>query len=317
MQYVLITEYIGGGDLSNLIWKRKGEWSLQEIVALAAQIALAFIEMNQNQIIHRDLKPENILVDDKGFYKVCDFGCAKFIDISASKFLLVSKPVGTQLYNSPEVYNGENYNSTTDVWSLGAILYKIVYNKYHLKVDNEEIPNTDFFIQISKMERTIDFPNKPGVNPELLWLVKSMLEVQKEKRITWPKIIEYIYGTFPFIIYKGEQLFNHQSLLAKILRDILELLAEERTTNELLQVGLDKKVKSKVTNLLVLLQYDEMCDAELALQKCGYYRGAFILPHLANEIRDPQVDEKFQSKKTSGYDLRKVVPGKIAIEKLR
>ena len=148
-------------------------------------------------------------------------------------------------------------------------------------------------------------------------LIKRMLDVRKEKRIRWTEIIETIYEHFPFIIYKGEQLLNHQSTLAKILRDVLELLSEEKTTNELAQAKLEKKVKSKVTNLLILLQYDEMCDAEQALQRCGSYRGGFLLPHILDEVRDPQIDEKFQAKKASGIDLRKVVAGKIAIEKLR
>lgn len=172
-------------------------------MALTAQIALAFVDMIRKEILHRDLKPENILIDEKGFYKVCDFGCAKFIDISASKFLMKSKPFGTQLYNSPEVYNGEDYNSTADVWSLGVILYVIVYGKYHLKVDSDLMPNIDHFMQICRMERTIEFPKKEGLHPQLLALMKGMLEVKKDKRFRWADVVEHLHNNFHFVIDKG------------------------------------------------------------------------------------------------------------------
>lgn len=43
------------------------------------QITLAFIEINAKNIVHRDLKPANILIADRNHYKLCDFGCSKFI----------------------------------------------------------------------------------------------------------------------------------------------------------------------------------------------------------------------------------------------
>lgn len=95
---------------------------------------------------------------------------------------------------------------------------------------------------------------------------------------------------------------------------MVEILAEERTTKELLQVGLEKKVKSKVTNVLIMLQYDELVDAELALKKCGIYRGAFLMPHLASEERDDRV---FRETKKKSAIFREMVPPKMAIDKLR
>jgi serine/threonine protein kinase len=44
------------------------------------QISLAFIELNTKNIIHRDLKPANILIVNDNEYKLCDFGCSKFIE---------------------------------------------------------------------------------------------------------------------------------------------------------------------------------------------------------------------------------------------
>lgn len=316
-QYVLVTEYLGGGDLNSLIFKKAGNWTLQEIIALLAQITLAFIEMNEQQMAHRDLKPENILIDDRGFYKVCDFGCAKFININASKFLLKSKPFGTQLYNSPEVYNNEEYNYNADVWSMGAILYLIVYRKPHIKVDKDLLPNTEYFMEICTQKRPIPFPEKEGLSPQLLELLKSMLQVNKAKRIQWKEVQKQVYTAFPFIIYKREQLYSHQNTISKILCEVLELLTLEETVQELQEVGLERSVRSNITKVLILLQYDELEDGEQALLTCGHYRGGFLMPHILTEEKDPAVESTYQTAKKKNLDFRKAVPGTFAITKLR
>ena len=70
-------------------------------------------------IIHRDLKPQNILVTvgkDGKFFKLCDFGLAKFMEHSKN-----SRFVGTDKYIAPEVKYSENYNILSDIYSLGII----------------------------------------------------------------------------------------------------------------------------------------------------------------------------------------------------
>ena len=73
-------------------------------------------------IIHRDIKPENIFVSDTGDFKLGDFGIARTVEKTTSG---LSKK-GTYTYMAPEVYKGEAYGSTVDIYSLGIVLYRLL-----------------------------------------------------------------------------------------------------------------------------------------------------------------------------------------------
>jgi tRNA A-37 threonylcarbamoyl transferase component Bud32/tetratricopeptide (TPR) repeat protein len=76
-------------------------------------------------IVHRDLKPSNILVDDQGKPKLLDFGIAKLLDESAEATATIDRLL-TPSYASPEQLSGASQNTMTDVYSLGAVLYKLL-----------------------------------------------------------------------------------------------------------------------------------------------------------------------------------------------
>jgi serine/threonine protein kinase len=83
--------------------------------------------------MHLDLKPENILIKSADEYLICDFGCSKVhqsMNLSQN-FLKMSltKGIGTEEYISPEVRKNCQANKYSDVWSLGVIIYKMVYHK--------------------------------------------------------------------------------------------------------------------------------------------------------------------------------------------
>jgi serine/threonine protein kinase len=76
-------------------------------------------------IIHRDLKPSNILVDASGQPKLLDFGIAKLLDRPAEPTVTVERML-TPNYASPEQFLGKAETTASDVYSLGAVLYKVV-----------------------------------------------------------------------------------------------------------------------------------------------------------------------------------------------
>ena len=76
-------------------------------------------------IIHRDLKPSNILVDRSGQPKLLDFGLARLLDEEADATQTVERLL-TPNYASPEQLAGHAQTTATDVYSLGAVLYKLL-----------------------------------------------------------------------------------------------------------------------------------------------------------------------------------------------
>ena len=119
----LIMEFCSGGDLKRYCSTHK--ITEEMAIKIVTQITKGFEEMVRFGIIHRDLKPANILVDRENF-KICDFGFAKLFG-EAGK--MARTFVGTPIYMSPQVLNQKNYTSKTDVWSLGVMLYELIFGK--------------------------------------------------------------------------------------------------------------------------------------------------------------------------------------------
>lgn len=94
----------------------------EDAIKLGIDICKALELCQQYKIIHRDIKPENIFVSELGDYKLGDFGVAR----TAEKTMSGMSKKGTYTYMAPEVYKGEAYNATVDLYSLGIVLYRLI-----------------------------------------------------------------------------------------------------------------------------------------------------------------------------------------------
>lgn len=111
-------------DLPSYI--RDNSLSANDIIKLGIDICNALEACQTHKIIHRDIKPDNIFLSASGEYKLGDFGVARTIEKTVSG---LSKK-GTYTYMAPEVYKGENYGSSVDIYSLGILMYKLLnYNR--------------------------------------------------------------------------------------------------------------------------------------------------------------------------------------------
>lgn len=98
------------------------ELTEKEVIKLGCDLCRALIYCNQLNIVHRDIKPENIFISRFGDFKLGDFGIARELERSMSS---MSKK-GTYSYMAPEMYRGEKYDSSADIYSLGIVLYKLM-----------------------------------------------------------------------------------------------------------------------------------------------------------------------------------------------
>jgi serine/threonine-protein kinase len=113
-----------------------------ERLALFRKVCAAVTYAHQNLVIHRDLKPSNILVTEAGEPKLLDFGIAKLLDANdeLSTQTIPALRVMTPEYASPEQVKGENIMTTSDVYSLGVLLYELLTGQrpYRLKTRTPE-----------------------------------------------------------------------------------------------------------------------------------------------------------------------------------
>ena len=130
----IVMEFADGGDLSQLIEKQgKTLLSEEKIMQLFIQLALAIKFIHDRKILHRDLKCQNVFLTKSGDVKLGDFGISKVLD---STLQMCKTQIGTPYYLSPEICEGKQYNSKTDIWSLGCILYELCTLKHAFNAAN-------------------------------------------------------------------------------------------------------------------------------------------------------------------------------------
>lgn len=105
-----------------------------QVVSIGRQIAEALTVAHERGIIHRDIKPENIMVRQDGYVKLLDFGLARRVDTGRTSRSGVT--AGTLQYMSPEQARAEAVTTSTDVFSLGVVLYECATGRHPFSGDS-------------------------------------------------------------------------------------------------------------------------------------------------------------------------------------
>jgi eukaryotic-like serine/threonine-protein kinase len=117
----LVMDLIDGTNLEARLLK--GPLHADEVLSVLSMIVSAVEYAHRQGVIHCDLKPANILLNNRGEAIVTDFG---FADVMKSSLDSRSLLGGTQGYIAPELLNGERPSPASDIFSLGAILDRIL-----------------------------------------------------------------------------------------------------------------------------------------------------------------------------------------------
>jgi serine/threonine protein kinase len=179
-------------NLSN----EKNSFSEGQIWKIIYNISLGLSEIHGNKTAHRDICPENILTTIDGFYKICDFKSVtnKFyetvtnytrneiiFDISRNTSLSVRAP------EQSDLYTGYPINEKVDIWALGILLYRLLFESAPFFRDYNMIMKTFSNDTIELSEEMSEY-----YSPDILTILKQMLRSHPGQRISCQQIIKFI-----------------------------------------------------------------------------------------------------------------------------
>src|SRR5215213_1563470 len=181
----IVMQYIEGETLAERM--EREPLSVSTALTVAEQAAEGLAEAHARGIVHRDIKPQNMMLTQRGQLKVLDFGLAKkmlssdSIDDEAPTAMLLSKPghvIGTMPYMSPEQVQGEPLAPSSDIFSLGIVLYEMLAGKHPFKDKSAAVTMSRILLG----EPTPTEQYKTQVSPALETLLDKMLRKDKATR---------------------------------------------------------------------------------------------------------------------------------------
>ncbi|XP_069100516.1 serine/threonine-protein kinase 36 isoform X2 [Pleurodeles waltl] len=193
-EVVVVTDY-AEGELFQIL-EDDGSLPEDQVQDIACQLVSALYYLHSHRILHRDMKPQNILLGKGGVVKLCDFGFARSMSIHT---LVLTSIKGTPLYMSPELVEEKPYDHTSDLWSMGCILYE-------LSVGTPPFYTNSIFQLVSliikdpvKWPKTMSAPFKS--------FLQGLLTKDPRQRLSWPALLfhPFIAGRVTVIDDTAEQ----------------------------------------------------------------------------------------------------------------
>ncbi|CAM9743020.1 unnamed protein product [Ectocarpus sp. 4 AP-2014] len=174
----LILEFAPGGELYKTL--QKGRFSEAKGARYVLDVAQALAHCHKKNVIHRDLKPENLLIGSTGGLKLADFGWSVHAPNSRRNTLC-----GTLDYLPPEMIEGREHDSSTDIWSLGVLAYEFIVGVPPFEAEGHQAT----YRRISRVD--IRWPSALNISDEAKDLVTKLLRKEPQKRLPLDEVASH------------------------------------------------------------------------------------------------------------------------------
>ena len=207
--WYLVTEKMMGGELFDRIVS-KSFYNEKEARDVCKILFEAIGYMHKHQVAHRDLKPENLLLrseDNDSEIKIADFGFAKKVLTPNS----LTTQCGTPGYVAPEILEGVAYDTKSDMWSLGVIVY-ILLGGYPPFIEQNQ---RELFRKIRKGQYEFHDEYWGSVSADAKDMISSLLTVQPSKRLSADDALKHKWMTADDKVLAEQDLGTNLSELRK------------------------------------------------------------------------------------------------------
>ncbi len=203
--YMMVLEFVRGVDVAEILERlsvTRGSIPATAVLHMGVMVADALNHAysmttrdgNALRLVHRDLKPHNLMVNFRGQVKILDFGIAKAKSARMAAATQEGQTKGTVFYMSPEQLAGEELDGRSDLYSLGTILFELLYGRRLLDVevntpaDLARAMHTAFEMDIEDRLQDLRKHLASGANGDLStkaiegWLALLRAALQKDAR---------------------------------------------------------------------------------------------------------------------------------------
>ncbi|KAH7294267.1 hypothetical protein KP509_28G063100 [Ceratopteris richardii] len=199
-QFNLFLEYMPGGSLKDVIRKKGGKLDEKSAASCTRGILEGLCYLHNEGIVHSDIKTSNILLGSNGEIKIADFGTARKFSSStgtASKHKLA----GTPLWMAPEVLQGLEQGTSSDIWSLGCTLIEMLqggrpWDGLH---DDAQISFKDLESLLFRCSSGLIPPIQTSLSADAQDFLSKCLERDSAKRWTAKQLLQH-----PFVVSSEE-----------------------------------------------------------------------------------------------------------------
>jgi serine/threonine-protein kinase len=216
-QNYLVMQFVDGLTLRTIL-NNKTVLSVGETLNIANKVLLGLDYAHSRKLIHRDIKPENIMIDRSGNVLIMDFGLVK--PMNEDNFTQTGMLLGTPAYISPESIESGSFNSQTDIYSVGILIYELLVGKVPFKGDTQ-------YATLS-MAAKHNVPNISNQYPQIHLYVANIISMFTSKDLEYrPKSAAKAIS----IVNKVTSILSQEESAAKTTDEITEQIATQKLSN--------------------------------------------------------------------------------------